>query len=110
MDHIGGTIGRRSLLKAAAGLGAVTVAGRAEAAPAVDPKGKLKITKVETFLVKPRWLLSSFNSCIVFGFASPLNDHWRVTPTLTIGSTFALALPLRLAAGATLGAASGSML
>src|SRR2546429_5275842 len=38
----------------AAGLGAVAMAPADE--PPVNPKGALKITKLETFLVKPRWL------------------------------------------------------
>jgi galactonate dehydratase len=75
MKHTGGTIGRRSLLKAAAGIGAVTVADRAGAAPAIDPKDKLEITKVETFLVQPRWLfLKIHTNAGLVGLGEPITE------------------------------------
>src|SRR5438067_5597952 len=62
---------REALAATAAGLGAVAMAPADE--PPVNPKGALKITKLETFLVQPRWLfLKVHTDAGIVGLGEPV--------------------------------------
>jgi galactonate dehydratase len=67
---------RRSVLAGAAGLGLASLAGAAEIDDADAPirrKDALKITKLETFLVKPRWLfLKVHTDAGIVGLGEPI--------------------------------------
>ena len=66
---------RRSLAGAAAGLGGLLALDEAEGAPGapVAAKDNIKITKLETFLVKPRWLfLKVHTDAGIVGLGEPI--------------------------------------
>ena len=66
-------IGRRSVLGGIAGLGAAALVGAPTARAAIGPKDKLKITKLETFLVRPRWLfLKIHTDAGIVGLGEPI--------------------------------------
>jgi len=68
-------LARRNLLQgAAAGLGALAAAPAAAApSPAISPQDKLRVTKLETFLVKPRWLfLKMHTDAGLIGLGEPI--------------------------------------
>src|SRR5262249_46570024 len=63
---------RRSVLAGAAGLGLASFANAADDGP-VSRKDALKITKLETFLVKPRWLfLKVHTDAGIVGLGGPI--------------------------------------
>src|SRR6516225_10986234 len=63
---------RRSVLAGAAGLGLASFANAADDGP-VSRKDALKITKLETFLVKPRWLfLKIHTNAGLVGLGEPI--------------------------------------
>lgn len=76
----GGTLTRRAL--AAGGLGAITALSAQETrkdAP-ISPKDKLKVTRLETFLVKPRWLfLKIHTNAGVTGLGEPITEGRALT-------------------------------
>ena len=62
---------REALAATAVGLGAVAMLDADE--PPVNPKGRLKITKLETFLVQPRWLfLKVHTDAGIVGLGEPV--------------------------------------
>ena len=66
-------LGRRTLLKSAAAIGAIAVDADLKAQPVVNAKSKLTITKLETFLVKPRWLfLKVHTDAGIVGLGEPI--------------------------------------
>jgi len=75
MDPTDTRIGRRSILSGMAGLGAAALTGVPSAKAAVGPKDKIKITKVETFLVRPRWLfLKIHTDAGIVGLGEPITE------------------------------------
>jgi galactonate dehydratase len=75
---------RRSVLAGAfAGLGWGAfhkAEGAAQASAPVSPKDKLKITKLETFLVKPRWLfLKVHTNAGIVGLGEPITEGRALT-------------------------------
>src|ERR1039458_3573712 len=77
-------IGRRSLLGAIAGAMALLPEERAEQiakdAP-IRPRDALRITKLETFLVKPRWLFLKIHTNVkeIFGLGEPITEGRALT-------------------------------
>ena len=62
---------RQALAATAVGLGAVALAEADD--PPINPKGKLKVTKLETFLVQPRWLfLKIHTDAGIIGLGEPV--------------------------------------
>src|SRR5579864_9745957 len=87
-------IDRRSLIRSAfasAGLaafaGAEAVAQeRASGSAPISPKDNLKITKLETFLVKPRWLfLKVHTNAGIVGLGEPIIEGRALTCATAIG-------------------------
>ena len=75
MNEAETTIGRRGVLKGAAGLGAIVLTGEVSGQAAVSAKEKLKITRLETFLVKPRWLfLKIHTNAGIVGLGEPITE------------------------------------
>lgn len=82
------TLGRRALIRgafASAGLGAIGTAVKAaeqkigSSAP-ISPKDNLKVTKLETFLVKPRWLfLKIHTNAGIVGLGEPVTEGRALT-------------------------------
>ena len=73
---------RRSVIASAmAGAGLFKETGIAAAAQApVPPKDKLKITKLETFLVKPRWMfLKIHTNAGIVGLGEPITEGRALT-------------------------------
>ncbi|MFN7922981.1 MAG: galactonate dehydratase [Bryobacteraceae bacterium] len=71
-------ITRRTAAGAAAGLG-MMAAAQAQNAP-IKPRDPLKITKVETFLVKPRWLfLKIHTDAGITGLGEPITEGRALT-------------------------------
>jgi len=69
---------REALAATAAGLGAVAIAEAADAP--INPKGGLKITKLETFLVQPRWLfLKVHTDAGIVGLGEPITEGRALT-------------------------------
>jgi len=55
-------------------------AQNADKATPIAPKDKLKITKLETFLVKPRWLfLKVHTNAGIVGLGEPLTEGRALT-------------------------------
>src|SRR5579885_2494547 len=65
---------RHFVAAAAAGAAALhSLGGAAAKDPPIDPKGPLKITRLETFLVKPRWLfLKVHTDAGIIGLGEPI--------------------------------------
>jgi len=78
------TIGRRSLLGAIAGAMALLPEERAEQvakdAP-IRPRDAIRITKLETFLVKPRWLFLKIHTNVkeIVGLGEPITEGRALT-------------------------------
>lgn len=70
-------VSRRGLL---AGLSAVPAAASAQNAP-IKPREPLKITKLETFLVKPRWLFLKIHTNVkeIYGLGEPITEGRALT-------------------------------
>src|SRR5271169_3712615 len=78
-------VNRRSLIRSAfagAGLAAfdrAATAAQSNAAP-ISPKDNLKITRLETFLVKPRWLfLKVYTNAGIVGLGEPITEGRALT-------------------------------
>ncbi|HVP47838.1 MAG TPA: galactonate dehydratase [Bryobacteraceae bacterium] len=76
-------INRRSILTGAfaglAALDSVDAAPQSNSAP-ISPKDNLKITKLETFLVKPRWLfLKVYTNAGIVGLGEPITEGRALT-------------------------------
>ena len=75
MNEAETTIGRRGVLKGAAGLGAIALTGEVSGQAAVSVKEKLRITRLETFLVEPRWLfLKIHTDAGIVGLGEPITE------------------------------------
>lgn len=76
---------RRSIFGASASLAALFEMPEAQAAQAaknapISPKSKIKITKLETFLVKPRWLfLKVHTDAGIYGLGEPVTEGRALT-------------------------------
>lgn len=76
----GGTLTRRAL--AAGGLGAIAALSAQETRKdgPISPKDKLKVTRLETFLVKPRWLfLKIHTNAGITGLGEPITEGRALT-------------------------------
>ncbi len=76
----GGTLTRRAL--AAGGLGAIAALSAQETREdgPISPKDKLKVTRLETFLVKPRWLfLKIHTNAGITGLGEPITEGRALT-------------------------------
>ncbi|MCL4852588.1 MAG: galactonate dehydratase [Bryobacteraceae bacterium] len=76
----GGTLTRRAL--AAGGLGAIAALSAQETRKdgPISPKDKLKVTRLETFLVKPRWLfLKVHTNAGITGLGEPITEGRALT-------------------------------
>ncbi len=76
------TITRRSLSRAVAGIGSLLALDHARGAAnaPVSPKDKIKITRLETFLVKPRWLfLKVHTDAGIVGLGEPILEGRALT-------------------------------
>lgn len=70
---------RRSVFGALAAAGAAVTAARGSDAP-IKPKDPLKITRLETFLVKPRWLfLKIHTNAGIVGYGEPITEGRALT-------------------------------
>ena len=78
-------VNRRSLIRSAfagAGLAAFdcTASGAQSNAAPISPKENLKITRLETFLVKPRWLfLKIHTNAGIVGLGEPITEGRALT-------------------------------
>src|SRR5579872_555880 len=82
------TIDRRSIIRGAFAGAGIAALDRAEAAAQqrigkdapVSPKDNLKITRLETFLVKPRWLfLKVHTNAGIIGYGEPITEGRALT-------------------------------
>src|SRR5215218_9656798 len=68
------TMNRRDVMAAATGAGLTAVAGAQEKDAPIKPRDPLKITKLETFLVQPRWLFLKVHTNVagLVGLGEPI--------------------------------------